>query len=386
VIVSHDGTEQRIGMRTRPVRAFDYPFLLTPDQLPHVEAILHAWQDQTLLIPIWTDVQVLTEELAAGSQVIPCDYSTRDFEIGGRAAIFAPDYNAADYGARDSWYEVVEVSDLGTTGLVVNLGTVRAWPRGSWLMPVREGLLSESATWTRQTAEGGTGNASIRLTDPGYPSLVGLVIPDQYRGLDVLPWRADRDTDLDETYQRLQSRFASSGGTVQVTQRTDRPDVVRGPAFTFPSREEILELRAWLALREGRRRAYYASSGNRDLDLVFPAAAADRSLLVKGVRGAQLYGRRHGPSTLDPWQNLGREDIEIRERAGSAPIRRRILEWAEAGEGVDQLFLDASPGEALVPGREVLSLLGKVRLESDTLDLRWLTDGLVTVTLPTRSI
>lgn len=385
VITARDGSEQRIGLRTRPVRTFDYQFLLTHAQLGHVQAIVRAWQDQALEVPIWTDVQLLSESIEAGARLVPCNYAMLDFEAGGRAAILAPDYASADYGVHDTWYEVFDVDDLDTGGLAVDAGLVRAWPRGSWIVPVREGFLSETFTWVRQTAEGGTGTASLRLTDPGYPDLAGLLTPDQYRSLDVLPWRANRGEDLTENFQRLQARIESVGGRLQVSQRVDRPSLGRGPVFVFEGRQAVLELRAWLDLREGRRAPYYASSGCRDMDLVFPAAADHDSLLVKSVRGDQLYGRPHGPHTLAAYRNRGVEDLEIRERAGADPIRRRVLEWADAGEGFDQVLLDEAIGVALTPGREVLSLLERVRQESDTAELRWSTDQLVNVTLTTRS-
>ena len=125
-----------------------------------------------------------------------------------------------------------------------------------------------------------------------------------------------------------------------------------------------------------------------DLKLYQAATAADSWLVVKAVRGRDLYGRPYGPrtETSTTYINPGRRDVEILPAFGGTPIRRRIMAWVPVADGVDQIQLDSALGVALTTETTIVSWLSEQRLASDQIELRWLTDNVVETSLPMRSL
>lgn len=390
VLTAYDQTEQRRGLRVRPIRSFEYQIVTGREEQPHVEAIVYALQDTLIEVPIWTDARRIVSPLAAGAGAIPVTTSGLDYSAGGRVAILAPDYFASDYGVRDTSYEVLDVAAVGASSLTLSGGGPRrTWPARSFVVPVRSGRLASSISWSRPTDHGVQGSVRLDLEDPGHASLPSLVA-DTYRSRSVLPFRPDRGSDIQESMGRVTTRIQSVGGTLEVISRSDRPLVSRsGERFLFSGRTEIQQLRAWLEARAGRRSQFYLPSFQTDLELARPVEAANAWVSVKSMRGAALYGGPWGRSQgSDPYQNAGRQDIEIRRNdADTSPIRRRVLSWARGGEGVDQLKLDSAIGEAISDHSvAVLSWIALARQESDTVELRWLTADTVEAVIPMRSV
>lgn len=397
VFVSDDQTEQRAGWRERPGRLFSYDFTLAATEWPHIEAILYALQDSEVGIPIWTDASRLASAIDAGETVIPLIEPTANLDYGlpCQVAILAKDYGKRDFGLFDEPYEVRDVAEVTASGLVLDYGVKRAWAKGSRVVPVRNGILPPSVTVNRAAAKGAAGSIQVELLDPGWEDLPALVA-DTYRDLDVLPWTPDRAPDIDESYVRVRTRRGSIGGVVVIEPSRDRPAIERGLRFQFEGRAEIQQLRAWLHRCSGQRKRFWVPSHMADLELAQHAQPNDAWLLVKSVRGDQLYDRPHGPKTgsfsevgedLTAYRNPGRRDIEINASNVDGPIRRRIQSWHRISDGVEQIQLDGGAlGVSLRPAWTRVSWLSEQRLASDQIELRWLHDRLVEVTLPMRSL
>lgn len=389
VHTSEDATEQRAGWRARPGRSLGYDFQLSEWEVPHAEMLLFALQDQLLGIPVWTDQTKVLAPLGAGATEIPMDPAGLDLDATSLVAVLAPDYGESAYGASGEFYELHQVADVLADRIELAGGLVRGWASGARVVPVRLGYLNAQASLVRPTARGARGSVSAELVDPGWPVLPVLEA-DEYRGLEVFPFRPDRSQDIEETYTRVRVRRESIGGVLVIEPRRDRPAIDRGLRVVASGRHEIGQLRAWLHRCAGQRKRFWCPSFSHDVDLHRDAAAGHNWLQVRSVRGGHLLGANHGPSTegLPAYSNPGRRDIEIRATASasSPPIRRRIVAWHEAGEGIDQVLLDEALGAELVAGRAMISWLSEQRIAADQLELSWSTDRLVSTTIPVRSL
>lgn len=386
VLISFDRTEQRIGYRTRPRRSFEYGFLMKGHELHHAEAIIHALQGDELEVPIWTDMTRLTSGLSPGDTTVSLTTAGLDFVAGGRAVVVASDYGEALYGAADTFYELLDVNTVWSGGLTLSSPIKGTWPARSKLLPLRAGYVAPEINWGRTTAEGAKGTLTVDLVDAGWETLPALAA-DSYLSRDVLPWLADRSEDIQETLVRPVTRIESIGGTLQVLKRSDRPDISRDERYVITTRADILQLRAWLERCAGSRVSFWSWSGCRDLEMAQDAQAADEWLLVKSVRGRALYGDSHGGWALDAstYKRPGRRNLEIRATPTATPIRRGIVSWARVGPGTEQVVLDSAVGAAIEASKSVVSWLAQRRLESDSVEMRWVTDRHVELNMTTRS-
>ncbi|MFF6691258.1 hypothetical protein ACET4H_33715, partial [Pseudomonas aeruginosa] len=107
-----------------------------------LDMTLFGWGARIWALPIWPDIQLLQEPLAAGSLNIPCGTAGLDFRDGGLAMLRGEDAFT---------YEVVEVRTVTAAGLDLVRPVQATWGTGSRLYPVRTAQLTEQPTLTRLT-------------------------------------------------------------------------------------------------------------------------------------------------------------------------------------------------------------------------------------------
>ncbi|MEN1720224.1 hypothetical protein AAIH56_35680, partial [Pseudomonas aeruginosa] len=91
ILQSESAVTQRRAMRLAPRREFEANMYAVDRERQLLDMTLFGWGARIWALPIWPDVQLLQEPLAAGSLNIPCGTAGLDFRDGGLAMLRGED-------------------------------------------------------------------------------------------------------------------------------------------------------------------------------------------------------------------------------------------------------------------------------------------------------
>src|SRR5690606_12666232 len=83
IITSYDGSEQRVALRSKPRRAFEYSSTLVKSDSAIASNLLFGWHNRNFAVPLWTDKSILTSPAAAGDEELQLSTVNRGFFNGG---------------------------------------------------------------------------------------------------------------------------------------------------------------------------------------------------------------------------------------------------------------------------------------------------------------
>jgi hypothetical protein len=364
VLESHDGSEQRIRLRSVPRRSLEYSLDLAGHDVRVLETLLHAWAARVFAVPVWTDRTVLTVPLSLGATTVTvADAAHADYHAGGLVALWSDNQH----------HEVGEIGSLAGNTLSLKQPLSRSWPAGTCVFPARFARIDGDVVVAHPTDALASARVRFRVEDAS--AVPAIDAGTAYRGYRVLEWRPNRIEDVTDTWRRKLAILDYGTGPVTVDDLSGHPVVGKRLRFTFGDRATIHAFRAWLHARQGRAGPFWLSSGQSDVEVTRPIHAADQHLAVKNIG----YARYLASPTI-------RRDVAIRV-AGGPVYRRRITGATEISADEELLTIDAPVGVAIPLSRVLrVSFLNLVRLEADAQDLFWETDGLVQAVLDVRTV
>lgn len=351
ILGSETFAEQRAGLRTAPRREFEAPMYLVGRERQLFDLSIYARGAQQWLLPIWPEVQLLPAPLAAGASVIPCDTAHLEFAAGGRALL----------RGEQAWqHEVVTIDSIDGSGLVLDGVTIRSWPAGTRLYPLRLARLIEQPQLTRITDV--AQRATVRFLLEEVSDWTATMPATLYRSRPVLATRPDESEDLTSRYERL-LQFLDNGSALPAV--TDTAGVAM-PVLSWRwidlGRAARAQLRSLIYALDGRRWPVWLPTHADDLSIAASASAGSNQLDVANV-GVTLYA---GP---------GRRDLRI-ELFSGAVLHRRITSATELSADIERLTLDSTHGVALSASTVArISWLSLCRLADDTVEFEHVTDS-----------
>jgi hypothetical protein len=162
-------------------------------------------------------------------------------------------------------------------------------------------------------------------------------------------------------------------GGVAVDDLTELPRIGRSFRWLLVGRTQILVFRRWLAARAGRLVPLWLPSFQSDLIAAGSMGSGSDTLEVVNC------GWLLSPKT-------GRRDVQIKTAAG-ALFYRRVTEVEAVSPEVERLRLDSALGQSVGQGEfERISFLTLARLDTDAVELAFVTDELVQVTARWRGV
>lgn len=353
ILTSPTHVEQRRGLRSAPRRSFEATMIVDGRERVLLDLAVFGWGGRTWALPIWPDVQWLSNEHALGVRVIACDPIHRDFRVGGLVQL---------RGKTAFDVEVAEVQAIGAASITLRHPTTKAWPRGSRLYPVRTARLAEPPKVTRLTDQAASVRARFDVVEAcEWPAITDAPT---YRGLPVLAQRPDESESLSNSWQRALLALDNEFGRPFVMDPSDWAAVSQAHQWRMHGRPERANVRSWLYTLRGRQCALWRPTHADDLTVVANVAGTATALDVANVGLARFAGLRPG-----------RRDVRIELRDGQT-FHRRITAAVALDDDIERLTVDAVLGVDLRP-RDVLriSFLVLCRGDSDEAEIEHHTDS-----------
>jgi hypothetical protein len=349
VLQAKKGAEQRRSLRRTPRRSYEADFLLSGNERTFWDLFqTRIGIAADIYAPLYWDVQALAIPLLSlGADRIDFDTTFREFEPG----------YAILQGRHALDYEVVEIVAVDAGGIDLAASAERTWPAGTKLMPLRRGVIEDSADLGHLSARVATTTGRIRLIEPNPWTPAADPSP-VYEGLPVFSvepnWVDRLTTDFEHEFAEIDNQ----------TGLPDRVDVLERALagqqhrWFLRGREALAEFRDLIYRHRGRRGSFWLPTFKGDLRLASAVASDATELVIENV-GFHYAG---GPAS-------GREYLAIKHDGGT--IYRQIV-GTSAGATFDteKIELDAAPGLALAPGQvRRMSFMDTARFDQDEFEI-----------------
>ena len=344
VMISHNGTEDRIQLRSKPRQSFTYKIPTQAWNMANAFNVGYAAIRDRWAVPVWPEGQYIGL-IHPNTAFISCATSSYDLRPNSYALIYA---------ACES-YQLVEITTVEPNGINI-IGDVGGF-KGAWLIPVRLGWIA--GNMSRQT---NGHNAITEITfeiedNPTYDDIT----PEQYSGNDIY----------------YEPGLLSSGSITRTVEKiSDVADFDLGPVarrspwlnarYGTPYRsvlvgpEEIRAYKDWLFRRAGKFRAFWMPTFEANLRVVGSGNIA--TTLMIEADSFIPYGSK-------------RTHIAIQGIDGQWRVRT-ILYFLQMGADRVQLTL-SSPLNMASSSIAHISYLGLNRLDTDKIELQWIGGGVV---------
>lgn len=358
VLIAHDRTEQRIQLRTVPRRAWDYRYLLSGAARRKFETWLSLRKTRYLFSPVWRDEAKTTAPLLAGQSTVAVDTRYLEFTVGRWLAVY------------DAWnhLEIRTVTGIGVDYVSVDAPFMEDWPTGTTVAPCRYGVCLEQRRVTRFTEE--VGDYRLRfeaLNESGMPAMDS---PELYRSVPLCPaipsW-----VDPEESWDNKWVRLDNDTGLIEYDIQSIEPVLRREAKFLLIGRPAIDRMLRFLFYCSGRLAPFWIAANDRGFELAVPAAAGETAIAIIPIDYEySLSGC------------AARTHIELITTSGLV-VRRMITGVETMPDGLEQLTLDSGlPVDLSKATLNRCAWLERCRLDSDAIDLHWVTADCVELTLP----
>ena len=343
-MISHNGKEDRIQLRSKPRQSFVYKIPVQAWDMAAFFNVGYGAIRQKWAVPLWTEAQYIGS-VASGIQHVVCNTGLYDFRDNSLALLFT--------GCGD--YQLVEITMVEPDRINIVAG-VRKMTE-AWLAPVRLGWIAGNIT--RETS-GYNAKYSIAYEIEDNPELEPIE-PPQFDGHDIyfepgllsggklsrtIEKQLDvADFDLGPVAYRspwLNSRHATPYRTI-----------LEGPA-------EIHAHKQWLFRRMGKFRAFWMPTFEHNLNIRNTGNIVATLLIDSDFYMAYGQGRKHiAIETLDGvWH------------------ARTVSNALQMNDETVQLTL-AAPLNIQSNNIARASYLGLHRLDADKIELQWIGGGVV---------
>ena len=359
VIESVDGSEQRISLRSKPRRQFEYRYSVNGREWLRLQNALLGWHRYNFALPVWTDGSRLTADASIGSSSISLDTTSRGFVEGGQAILF---------GSHDN-FEVVEVDTVLTSSLALVRPTVKAWPATTRVYPMVTAHMPTTVPATKLTDNVVQGSALFDadpvMTDPRLPVVAAATT---YNGHEVITLAPNWNGGLEYASVQKFGDVDNATGAREffVTQGFAR--LQRGHRWLLDGKAEIDTFRALAKRLNGRQVSVYLPTFSDDMRLLGSASAGGTSITADCPDFAKLVGT-----------NPAYGHVMIERTDGNRSFHA-VQAAVENVDGSQTVGLSPALPVTITPSTvRQISLMPLFRLLNDELVLNWLTDEVVTV-------
>lgn len=359
VIEARDGSEQRIALRSKPRRSFEYRFQAVGRDWFRLQNTLWGWHRYSFALPLWTDKSNLTADAGEGALALFLDTTSRGFTAGGQAIVTA--------GPGD--YEVVAISAVTSSTVSLVRPLRRAWAALTTVYPVAIGHLPGNVPVAKLTDNVAQGALTMNLdpvrTDPRLPTAAAAVTHNGYEVVLQEPnWVGELDNSSEQDFGILDNDIGPR--SYQVTQTFAR--TVRGYRWLLGSRTEIDTFRALLKRLNGRQKAVYIPTFAADMVLLENLLSGGTSMRVDSPKLASFIGVKRA------YQRV------MIEMTNGTRYYHSIINVSEDLDGSQIVGLSPSAATLIVPANvRRICFMPLFRLDSDEVVLTWQTDSVATV-------
>ncbi len=353
---ANNGTEQRVRLRKAPRQRMQVRYPLPYKELARAENLAYGWLTRRWAVPLWSEAQQVVTGIPTGTQTFNIDTTVADFRVGSLIAVW-----------QDAKQNITaEIQSMTPTSITLDkpINESYALP---WVAPVRIGRVLGNIS--RQT-DGYNGALSVQFEFSDGVDLGAGIAPQQFLGNDVY---LDAGIIGEERFLQdsINARIdvVDYGGVVSSYAPWTYTQIRRPYKFLLQGLDEVWTFRKWLHRRAGRIRPFWIPTFESNLHL-------------------QMTGLVTGALTVssDDYKLFGykRSHIAIKLNDGTYQLRT-VLGITDIPDGKSVLAIDSNLNVDASLIREV-SFLGLHRVDADRIEMDWMSNRTVQVTVPIMEI
>lgn len=359
VLPHRDASEQRRQPRRKPRRQLEYSVLsVSQIERQRLDNFIWANQKGAMLLPIWTDAQVLQSSAASGQPIVSVSTSTYDYDAGAYLILWR-DFET---------YEAVQISSLTSSTVTLSENLASTWPAGTIVCPARLARMSQQVQGQQHAHEIRPYRFLFDI-DEASPSTnrMATLSPNSYLSVDVFETISEGGEVLDFSYEHGRADIDFQVGAVAIDSGA-RPN----PALLVPYKETFenrAQFSTWLGFlnrRQGRRVPFWFPTWENDFQPV---------TIHNGFNGSIDYVS----NGYADWINAanGRKDLAvIYLRDGQVYTSGhyqcvRITAAINNGNGTETINCPLNFVYDSEKSGVKLSFLRYCRLESDSIEIAW---------------
>lgn len=360
VMQAYDGTEQRFQLKEFPRVVWEFTFDVNDDRRRLMENVLYAWGARIWALPVWVDIEHLTEALTVGATEIPLDSAGRDYHAGGIGVVIG----------NDGDYEAFEVDTVDTDRINLTRPLASGWPVGSRVYPARTARMMDPRGYGRHTRNYVRGLARFMTVEEIERTALDETL---YRDLPVMErqpnWREAPEID----YARKLATIDFGTGKDFVLDESDLAMPASSFRWTILDRDEANYFRSWLYARRGRAQGFWLPTWSDDLILADTVTATQLNIDFAYVGLVHFaLGDVH------------RRDIRI-ELIDGTIFYRRVINPVAVDEATERMTMNAPLDQLITPAQvERISWMNYVRLDTDSNEITWANAGMGEAMIMTR--
>lgn len=351
VVTANDGTEQRIRLRKHPRQGIKANYPVHVKDMPKIENSIYGWLSRRWAVPLWTEAQVVGN-IAIDSLTIVIDTTKTDFRANSLAYI----YESNDKNI------TVEVTEVASGSITLRLPLASAYT-SAWVMPARIGSVAGVPT---KKMFGYDAQISIGFNFIDNLSFGSGTVPTQFLGEDLYTDETLLGESLDDPYSTRIDVVDYETGSFNQFSPWKYIKKKRTLKYILQGMTEINIFRKWLHRRGGRQKPFWIPSFEDDLR-VSQTTLISTSILIYDDNYLTFSSTR--------------KHICIFFTDGTF-VTRTINSAAQQDALQTNLQLDVTLGSILPSTIKRISYLSLRRLDTDKVDLNWLSNRTITADIP----
>lgn len=348
--------EQRMGLRLSPRQSFDFNFTVWRGQRTYFDLLLMRASGSPIYLPVWHEFEKLALTATVGGMALVFPTNFTEFQTCRFAFL---------QGRSIHDYELVEILDYSSTGIVLAAPLAAEWPQGTRIFPVKKCKIDGAPSADRRGDRAFQIAVRFLSLEPNLTTAQTDV--NYFMDHPVIETDPNEGDQLTYTYNRKMTTLDNETGLQDLYDVA--PFVSQTYSWYAKGREAQSKLRGFFYLLQGRRIPAWISSVFSDFELVAPIAAADTTMDVRRAG----YTDAGGPF-------VNREFIVFQLESGFRHYRR-ITSAALIGDGsTERIGFDTGLGVDVVPDDiRRISFLSFCRLDQDSVEFTHHTDRFATV-------
>lgn len=376
VLTSLNGIEQRRALRLYARREHEYEIFEHSSDRSALETLVWSRPGWPFYFPVWWGAMELADPVSVDATVLQLA-SFRGYE-SPRMEVFLSPWVAI--WNNSGWFECTQVDAVDRNLQRLTVAPLyRAWPKGSWVLPLVWGYLSDELELRTVHPALAKGQFRADIVAQPHEFTQAPVAFSQYRGEYVFD--TDRCTWNEPSKTTISALFDQVDNEIAIPERFMRRrtgPTTRSMTVWTNRMDQIADIKQFFNYHRGRWKSFWAPSGCADL-LVTRSSGARNLLIVKRIDYTEKVFRIAATAH-------GRKDVRV-DMGANGITYARIVEASNISEHEELLRLNVNlPVVADNTNVNMVSFMSPSRLDSDTAEVVMRDPRTATVSLTMRGL
>ena len=365
VHTAYDGTEQRIKIRQHPRTQLEYELYAEHRASQKLDALLWGWQSRVFAVPLWQDGVLIASQINQGDTNFIIPYLNRYlFKQNGLLVLMRSSHD----------FEVLEIKSIINDRIETKSKIINDWPVGSFIYPVYLARLPKQVSVTRPTDQLSRMTAQFELAEQlPFSANNNSFTHTIYMGHPVITQPPNRVSDLKDSFQRTINRIDFNTGTFALDDKTDKPIIIRNYQWLLQGKQNINDFINFLHFVSGKYSTFWVPTWHSDVEIKSTTAEASENISIHEIGYHQFYRQMAGKRDL---MFLKPDKTQIFKRISGSAIGRSGEEFLS----LDKPFQESVSKDTFL----MISFMGLHRLESDNIEVVYLTDEIAQINVNMR--